>query len=123
MKTNKRLLIIEDDLDLVALLENFYRTRNFEVQAFSDPQKVVALFEENVSRQEDHFDVMLVDLNLPHINGIEFIRKLKEMHSHVPMILMTAVMDFVAPLVPIGLGTGRLGNFIGGELWHGRKRE
>ena len=27
------------------------------------------------------------------------------------------VMDFVAPLVPIGLGTGRLGNFIGGELW------
>jgi phosphatidylglycerol:prolipoprotein diacylglycerol transferase len=27
------------------------------------------------------------------------------------------VMDFLAPLVPIGLGTGRLGNFIGGELW------
>lgn len=26
-------------------------------------------------------------------------------------------MDFVAPLVPIGLGLGRLGNFIGGELW------
>jgi len=25
--------------------------------------------------------------------------------------------DFVAPLVPIGLGLGRLGNFIGGELW------
>lgn len=28
-----------------------------------------------------------------------------------------AVMDFVAPLVPIGLGTGRIGNFINGELW------
>ena len=27
------------------------------------------------------------------------------------------VTDFVAPLVPFGLGTGRLGNFIGGELW------
>jgi phosphatidylglycerol:prolipoprotein diacylglycerol transferase len=26
-------------------------------------------------------------------------------------------MDFVAPLVPIGLGLGRLGNFINGELW------
>lgn len=26
-------------------------------------------------------------------------------------------MDFVTPLVPIGLGLGRLGNFIGGELW------
>lgn len=28
-----------------------------------------------------------------------------------------ALMDFVAPLVPIGLGAGRLGNFINGELW------
>ena len=28
-----------------------------------------------------------------------------------------AVVDFVAPLVPIGLGAGRIGNFINGELW------
>lgn len=27
------------------------------------------------------------------------------------------VVDFAAPLVPIGLGTGRIGNFINGELW------
>jgi phosphatidylglycerol:prolipoprotein diacylglycerol transferase len=27
------------------------------------------------------------------------------------------VVDYVAPLVPIGLGLGRLGNFINGELW------
>ena len=33
---------------------------------------------------------------------------------HKPFI---AVMDFVAPLVPLGLGFGRLGNFIGQELW------
>ncbi|HWS27569.1 MAG TPA: prolipoprotein diacylglyceryl transferase [Xanthomonadales bacterium] len=28
-----------------------------------------------------------------------------------------AMYDFVAPVVPIGLGLGRLGNFVGGELW------
>lgn len=28
-----------------------------------------------------------------------------------------SVMDFVAPLTPIGLGAGRIGNFINGELW------
>ncbi|MFI4967663.1 MAG: prolipoprotein diacylglyceryl transferase [Gammaproteobacteria bacterium] len=27
------------------------------------------------------------------------------------------VMDFIAPVVPIGLGAGRIGNFINGELW------
>jgi phosphatidylglycerol:prolipoprotein diacylglycerol transferase len=30
---------------------------------------------------------------------------------------MWEITDFVAPLVPIGLGTGRIGNFINGELW------
>ena len=32
------------------------------------------------------------------------------------------IMDFVAPIVPFGLGVGRIGNFIGGELW-GRPTE
>ena len=27
------------------------------------------------------------------------------------------IMDFIAPVVPIGLGCGRIGNFINGELW------
>jgi len=27
------------------------------------------------------------------------------------------ILDFVAPMVPFGLGAGRIGNFIGGELW------
>jgi len=30
---------------------------------------------------------------------------------------MWQVIDFVAPIVPVGLGTGRIGNFINGELW------
>ncbi len=35
-------------------------------------------------------------------------------HTRRPFL---AVADFVTPLVPIGLGAGRLGNFINGELW------
>ena len=40
-------------------------------------------------------------------------------HTRKPVM---KVLDFVAPVVPIGLGAGRLGNFIGAELW-GRPTE
>ena len=33
-----------------------------------------------------------------------------------------AVTDLIAPLVPLGLGAGRIGNFINGELWGARNR-
>jgi phosphatidylglycerol:prolipoprotein diacylglycerol transferase len=37
--------------------------------------------------------------------------------AHKYQLKWLSIMDFVAPLVPIGLGAGRLGNFINGELW------
>lgn len=39
--------------------------------------------------------------------------------AHKHQRRFSQVTDFLAPLVPLGLGTGRLGNFINGELWGG----
>lgn len=39
------------------------------------------------------------------------------LYSRVKKWNFFAVGDFIAPLVPIGLGAGRIGNFINGELW------
>ena len=38
-------------------------------------------------------------------------------YAHRIRVSPGAMLDFVAPLVPLGLGFGRLGNFIGQELW------
>lgn len=43
-------------------------------------------------------------------------------YARVKSWAFLAVGDFIAPLVPIGLGAGRIGNFINGELW-GRKTD
>jgi phosphatidylglycerol:prolipoprotein diacylglycerol transferase len=37
--------------------------------------------------------------------------------AHKRHIAWLQLMDFIAPLVPLGLGAGRIGNFINGELW------
>ncbi len=38
-------------------------------------------------------------------------------YAHRIRVPFVALMDFVAPMVPLGLGFGRMGNFIGQELW------
>ena len=39
------------------------------------------------------------------------------LYARSRQIKFGCLLDFVAPLVPVGLGLGRLGNFINGELW------
>ena len=38
-------------------------------------------------------------------------------YSRKKKIKFFSITDFIAPLIPIGLGLGRIGNFINGELW------
>lgn len=73
---------------------------NFE-QFMTDPLWLFAVWEGGMSFHGGLLGVILVMLLYARKLGVSFF----------------ALTDFVAPLVPIGLGAGRLGNFIGGELW------
>ena len=73
---------------------------NFE-QFMRDPLWLFAVWEGGMSFHGGLLGVILVMLLYARKLGVSFF----------------ALTDFVAPLVPIGLGAGRLGNFIGGELW------
>lgn len=68
---------------------------------FSHPFKILAVWEGGMSFHGGFIGVMVAMALFAHT------RKL----SWLPL------MDFVAPLVPLGLGAGRIGNFINAELW------
>ncbi|MFT4100685.1 MAG: prolipoprotein diacylglyceryl transferase [Burkholderiaceae bacterium] len=65
------------------------------------PLEVLAVWEGGMSFHGGLIGVLVACALLCWRRGLKFLR----------------VMDFVAPLVPIGLAAGRLGNFINGELW------
>jgi DNA-binding NtrC family response regulator len=77
------ILVIEDEEKLRRVLELQLSTAGFQVYKAGTA--------EDGLRQAGDASVILTDLLLPGMTGIEFIRKLREQDSHTPVIVMTAV--------------------------------
>ena len=80
----------------------FYGTH----QLANDPLSLFRIWQGGMSFHGGLIGVLLALWLFAHRNGMRFLH----------------VSDFLAPLTPIGLGAGRIGNFINGELW-GRPAE
>jgi len=80
----KRILIIDDDVEIVALLKVFFEGHSIEVSTGScDAEMWQAL-------ENAHIDLIVLDILLPGTDGISLCRELRA-QSDVPIILMTAL--------------------------------
>ena len=83
----QRMLIVEDELALNNCLQEFFRLKGFSVtSAFSGEEAVERL-------EEGPVDVILLDVLLPGLTGIEVLRWAKERYPEVKAIVVTAVDD------------------------------
>lgn len=85
-KNLSNLVIIDDDTDLLELLSSFFRQRGYNVFGYEDAR--VALSE--IEAKKISADVVISDLKLPVMSGLEFIKKIRLLNSNLPIILMTA---------------------------------
>jgi DNA-binding response OmpR family regulator len=81
---DKTVLYIEDELEVLrnisSLLNHFFDT----VYLASDAETGLQLF------FEKRIDVLLIDIELPGINGIELIKQLRKTNKHIPIIIISA---------------------------------
>jgi DNA-binding NtrC family response regulator len=79
------LAVVEDEEDIRELVVAYFRTRNFRVEAFLD----AATFLEALEAKATSPDVILTDFNLPQMDGIELVKRLRELECEAPVILLT----------------------------------
>ncbi|HAW95932.1 MAG TPA: hypothetical protein DCX60_06635, partial [Phycisphaerales bacterium] len=81
----KRVLIVEDDETIKALLTRFFESIGVMVSSFSDAREVESSLRETTTT----IDVLVMDIDLPHKTGIECIREIRGQGIQTPCILIT----------------------------------
>jgi DNA-binding response OmpR family regulator len=79
-----KFLLIEDDTDLSHDLKKQLIFEGFEVETAYD-----GLLGERLIRR-NHFDCILLDVNIPGKNGYELVQSIRKQEKHIPVILLTA---------------------------------
>lgn len=92
-----RLLLIEDDAEISEMLESYLVSQGFEIYAAFDGIQAVQMF------QERAYDLILLDLMIPRLSGMEVMKKIRQT-STVPIIIMSAKDTDSDKSLGLGLG-------------------
>jgi len=95
---NRRILVIEDNADIGRLLELHLATINCIVRWVGDG---IAGLEE---AERGGFDLVVLDLMLPGLDGLEICRRLRGRESHVPILMLTAKSSELDRVLGLELG-------------------
>jgi DNA-binding NtrC family response regulator len=85
MKPNKRILIIDDDPNLLEVLTEYLARNNFEVVCSSDGMEGL----ERIETDPIGFDLIITDIIMPCISGIGLLKIIKDKYQRIPVIAMT----------------------------------
>ncbi len=81
----ERILIVDDEIDMLELLELIITDRTeYEVVTTNTPLEVPELL------KKEPFDLLITDLRMPDIDGIELIEMVKQVDDQLPFIIITA---------------------------------
>ena len=83
----RRVLIVDDEQAICKILEQFFSARGFSaVAAFSGEQALARLEEESV-------DVVLIDILLPGIHGMEVLKRTKQLYPRARVAMITGLQQ------------------------------
>jgi len=86
MSKKYSILVIDDEIEILDMLSRFLnRNPNFSVQTFSNPVSALSSINNNTK-----YDLVLLDIMMPQMNGLDVLEKLKEINSDQKVIMMTA---------------------------------
>jgi DNA-binding response OmpR family regulator len=82
-----RVLVVDDEPDAVELLQEFLTAKGYEVLTASDGEEALL----QVKEHRPH--LVLLDVRMPKLNGLEVLKRVREIDHEVGVIMVTAVNE------------------------------
>jgi PAS domain S-box-containing protein len=82
---NKRIMLVEDDVSSLTFMQVLFKLTQVELVFVSKGQDAIDLF-----MNDRNFDLILMDVQLPDINGLEVTKMIKSIDRDIPIIAQTA---------------------------------
>lgn len=79
-----RILVVDDERDINTVVKKGLERVGFKVRAFNNPLDALSIFEAG------SYDVALLDIRMPSMNGFELYKKLREIDSKIKVCFITA---------------------------------
>jgi DNA-binding response OmpR family regulator len=104
----RSLMVIDDDPELLAMLQDLFRGRGFDVMTAPDGEEGLRL------SRERRPDLIILDIFMPRMNGLEVLASLRRAHPALPVIVMSAGGDEALDQATVAMysrlrrGAGRL---------------
>lgn len=90
-------LLVEDDIELGSMLREYLKQFNIEVESFEDPFLALSMLNLKI------FDIVILDLTLPGMDGLEVCKEIMKKHK-IPVIISSARSDITDKVTALELG-------------------
>jgi CheY-like chemotaxis protein len=87
-KKKKRVLLVDDEPDICMVYQMVLEDAGFECISYTDPVKAMKDF------RIDYYDLIILDIKMPVLNGFELCKKVMELDRTVPIIFITAAKAY-----------------------------
>ncbi len=94
---NQKILVVDDELDILKVVRAYLEQSGFRVITASDGQQALAVF------RHEQPDLIVLDLNLPKMDGLDVCRAIRR-ESNTPIIMLTARVEETDRLIGLEIG-------------------
>jgi DNA-binding response OmpR family regulator len=96
-KMQGHILLVEDDQSICEMVEKYLTKEGYSITTASDGEKAIEEF------SRDSFDLILLDIMMPNLDGLEAMKIIRE-KSSIPIVIMSAKDQDIDKALGLGLG-------------------